>query len=79
MPASSMQLFTIGANKLNPDGTPVLQSGNFVPTYTQADIQDMARVFTGWTFSDPALNCANWPYGDYYNAQAGSKPHGGLR
>ena len=67
-----LQLFTIGPNKLNPDGTPVLQSGNLVPTYTQADIQNMARVFTGWTFSDPALNCANWPYGDYSNPQAGS-------
>jgi hypothetical protein len=34
----------------------------------------MARVFTGWTFSDPNLNCNNWPYGDYNNSQAGSKP-----
>ncbi len=68
------QLFTIGPNQLNPDGTPVIQNGNFVPTYTQADIQDMARVFTGWTFSDPALNCSNWPYGDYNNSQAGSNP-----
>ncbi len=67
-----LQLFTIGPNQLNPDGTPVLQSGNFVPTYTQTDIQNMARVFTGWTFSDPALNCANWPYGDYNSPQAGS-------
>jgi uncharacterized protein (DUF1800 family) len=65
------QLFTIGPNLLNPDGTPVLQNGNFVPTYTQADIQDMARVFTGWTFSDPNLNCNNNPYGDYFNSQAG--------
>jgi uncharacterized protein (DUF1800 family) len=66
------QLFTIGPNLLNPDGTPVLQNGNFVPTYTQADIQDMARVFTGWTFSDPNLNCNVNPYGDYFNSQAGS-------
>lgn len=70
----SMQLFTIGDNVLNPDGTPVLHSGNFVPTYTQADIQDLARAFTGWTFSDPGLNCNNNPYGDYFNAQAGSMP-----
>jgi uncharacterized protein (DUF1800 family) len=66
------QLFTIGPNLLNPDGTPVSQNGNFVPTYTQADIQDMARVFTGWTFSDPNLNCNVNPYGDYFNSQAGS-------
>ena len=67
-----LQLFTIGPNQLNADGTPVIQNANFVPTYTQTDIQNMARVFTGWTFSDPALNCANWPYGDYFNSQAGS-------
>jgi uncharacterized protein (DUF1800 family) len=70
----SMQLFTIGDNVLNPDGTPALHSGNFVPTYTQTDIQDLARAFTGWTFSDPGLNCGNYPYGDYNNAQAGSNP-----
>ena len=69
-----LQLFTIGPNQLKADGTPVLQNGNFVATYTQADIQAMARVFTGWTFSDPALNCANWPYGDYNNSQAGPNP-----
>jgi uncharacterized protein (DUF1800 family) len=67
-----MQLFTIGPNQLNPDGTPVLQSGNFVPTYTQTDIQNMARVFTGWTFTDPNLNCNVNPYGDYFSPQAGS-------
>ena len=72
--ASFCSLFTVGDNVLNPDGTPVLQSGNFVATYTQADVQDLARVFTGWTFSDPGLNCANWPYGDYNNSQAGSNP-----
>ena len=67
-----LQLFTVGDNVLNADGTPVLQSGNFVATYTQADIQDMARVFTGWTFSDPNLNCNVYPYGDYFSPQAGN-------
>ena len=67
-----LQLFTIGPNQLNPDGTPVLVSGNFVATYTQANIQDMARTFTGWTFRDPNLNCNNYPYGDYFSPQAGS-------
>jgi uncharacterized protein (DUF1800 family) len=46
-----MQLFTLGLNKLNPDGTPVLDaSGNPVPTYTQNDVMDLGRAFTGWTF-----------------------------
>jgi uncharacterized protein (DUF1800 family) len=46
-----MQLFTLGLNQLNPDGTPVLDSsGNPIPTYTQADVMDLGRAFTGWTF-----------------------------
>lgn len=46
-----MQLFTLGLNKLNPDGTPVLDaSGNPIPTYTQNDVMDLGRAFTGWTF-----------------------------
>ncbi len=46
-----MQLFCLGLNQLNPDGTPVLDaSGNPVPTYTQADVMDLGRAFTGWTF-----------------------------
>ena len=46
-----LQLFSIGLNKLNQDGTPILDdSGNLVPTYSQDTITNFARVFTGWTF-----------------------------
>lgn len=46
-----MQLFTLGLNQLNPDGTPVLDgNGNPIPTYTQNDVMAMGRVLTGWTF-----------------------------
>ena len=46
-----MQLFCLGLNQLNPDGTPVLDSsGNPMPTYTQNDVMDLGRAFTGWTF-----------------------------
>ena len=46
-----MQLFCLGLNQLNPDGTPVLDSsGNPVPTYTQNDVMDLGRAFTGWTY-----------------------------
>jgi uncharacterized protein (DUF1800 family) len=52
-----LQLFSIGLNKLNRDGTPILDgNGNFIPTYSQDTITNFARVFTGWTFevqSDP--------------------------
>jgi len=46
-----MQLFTLGTVKLNPDGSPVTGAdGKAAPTYTQADIEGLARAFTGWTF-----------------------------
>jgi len=48
-----MQLFTIGINELNLDGTPILDNkGNFIPTYTQKDVVEAAKVFTGWWFVD---------------------------
>jgi uncharacterized protein (DUF1800 family) len=48
-----MQLFCLGLNQLNPDGTPVLNGGNPVPTYTQNDVMSLGLAFTGWTF--PAM------------------------
>jgi hypothetical protein len=47
-----LQLFSIGVNQLNPDGTVVVDgSGNPVPTYVQDTIEDFAHVFTGWTYA----------------------------
>ena len=44
-----MQLFSIGVDALNQDGTPVLDAqGNRVPSYDQNTITNLARVFTGW-------------------------------
>jgi uncharacterized protein (DUF1800 family) len=46
-----LQLFSIGLEKLNPDGTkPVDGSGNTIPTYGQDEIIGFAHVFTGWTY-----------------------------
>ena len=46
-----MQLFTIGLHQLNLDGTDKLAAdGSKLPTYTQADVSNLARVFTGWNF-----------------------------
>ena len=46
-----MQLFTIGLWELNPDGTRRLDaSGNSIPTYNQADVSGLSRVFTGWSW-----------------------------
>jgi uncharacterized protein (DUF1800 family) len=44
-----MQLFTIGLWELNQNGMRKLNSsGQFIPTYTNGDITEMARVFTGF-------------------------------
>ena len=43
-----MQLFTIGLQQLNADGTPRLVNGVPQETYTLTDITGLARVFTGW-------------------------------
>lgn len=46
-----MQLFTLGLNQLNPDGSPVVDgSGVPVPTYMQSDVMALGRSFTGWTY-----------------------------
>jgi uncharacterized protein (DUF1800 family) len=46
-----MQLFTLGLDKLNEDGTLQLDSsGNPIPTYTQADVDSFALAYTGWTY-----------------------------
>jgi len=51
-----MQLFTIGLEELNLDGTPVLdQNGNAIPTYEQPTIEGFAALFTGWSYP-PAPN-----------------------
>lgn len=45
-----MQLFTIGLQQLNLDGTPKLGAdGRPIDTYTQSDVTNLARVFTGYT------------------------------
>ena len=46
-----LQLFSIGLELLNPDGTPQLDSsGNTIPTYSQDTVTNFARAFTGWTY-----------------------------
>lgn len=52
-----MQLFTIGLNELQPDGTLKLDNrGLPIATYTNETIQEMAKVFTGWTFASANPN-----------------------
>ena len=45
-----MQLFTLGVNKLNLDGTVQTGGGKNLESYTQSDVTNLARVFTGYDF-----------------------------
>jgi uncharacterized protein (DUF1800 family) len=48
----NMQLFTVGIDQLNSDGTLQLDSnGNPIPVYTEAQVQAFARAYTGWTYA----------------------------
>lgn len=47
-----MQLFSIGLNRMHPDGSLMLSSkGSPIPTYDQDAIVGLAHVFTGWDYS----------------------------
>lgn len=50
-----MQLFTIGLDQLENDGTRRRDSdGRRLLAYTQEDVMNFARVFTGWNYGDSA-------------------------
>jgi len=50
-----MQLFTIGLNLLNIDGSSKLDGlGNPIPTYLQPDVVHTAQALTGWTYPTAA-------------------------
>ena len=51
-----MQLFTIGLEQLNLDGTPKKDAqGRPIPTYSNNDVIGLARVFTGWSWNGGRL------------------------
>jgi uncharacterized protein (DUF1800 family) len=46
-----LQLFSIGVDMLNQDGTPQLNpQGERIASYTQDTVNNFTKVFTGWTF-----------------------------
>jgi uncharacterized protein (DUF1800 family) len=52
-----MQLFTIGLYKLNNDGSQQLDTtGKPIPTYSNVDVQGLAKVFTGFSWNIPSNN-----------------------
>lgn len=59
------QLFSIGLNRLHPDGSLILNSkGELVPTYDQNGIIGFAHVFTGWYYYSAQVN----PYPTSFSA-----------
>jgi uncharacterized protein (DUF1800 family) len=68
-----MQLFTIGLNKLKPDGTDQLDgNGKPIPTYGLSDVTNLARVFTGYDL-DNALGKNSIDIIDANNRVTGTK------
>ena len=57
-----LQLFSIGVNELNLDGTPRLNAqGVPIPAYTQTNVDEFTRLFTGWNLRTPiAPGVNNW-------------------
>ena len=52
-----MQLFSIGLIKMKIDGSPMLDSHeNEIPTYSNDDITEYARAWTGFTQQQPRGN-----------------------
>jgi uncharacterized protein (DUF1800 family) len=58
-----MQLFTVGLFLLNQDGTQKVDGqGNPIPTYDQNGVNNLTKVFTGWTLCNSVRpECPNYP------------------
>lgn len=75
-----LQLFSIGVNELNIDGTPKLDAqGAPIPSYSQTTVNEFTKVFTGWnlnpTLLGPGIN--NWR--DPMVPRAGTNHDGSLK
>ncbi len=63
-PREVMQLFSIGLYQLNLDGTVQVDAQNVgVPTYTQTDVQQLAKALSGWTYGN--VNSTPPTYGNF--------------
>jgi len=72
-----LQLFSIGLNQLNQDGTVQVDAdSNPIPTYTQDSIEGFAHVFTGWSYPPKPGASAKFWSGEYYGGPMASfDPH----
>lgn len=61
-----MQLFTVGLQLLNQDGTPIIDEETNLPvqTYSPTDVQNYAAALTGWYFADQP----SYKFGDTFHS-----------
>ncbi|MFZ4763818.1 MAG: DUF1800 family protein, partial [Roseimicrobium sp.] len=64
-PRELLQLFTIGLWQLDDDGSLLLDANDQpIPTYSQADVQQLAVALTGWVYAGAPANASmsqeNW-------------------
>ena len=63
-----MQLFTIGLQQLQPDGTLALGADGLpIATYDQTTITEMAKVFTGWGYPSTNLTQFRTASANYFS------------
>jgi uncharacterized protein (TIGR03437 family) len=63
-----MQLFTLGLVQLDSQGNPITAGGTAVPEYGESDVQQMAKVMTGWTYGETPGFASLWTNMPYYFA-----------
>lgn len=74
-----LQLFSIGTDTLNPDGTPQKDSqGVPIPSYSQTQVNEFTRAFTGWTFAT-AIGAGITNYRDPMVPRGGTNHDGGAK
>jgi uncharacterized protein (TIGR03437 family) len=64
----SMQLFSLGLVQLDSQGNPITVAGATVPEYGESDVQQMAKVMTGWTYGETPGFASLWTNMPYYFA-----------
>jgi uncharacterized protein (DUF1800 family) len=64
----SMQLFSLGLVQLDSTGVPIVVNGNTVPEYAETDVEQFAKVLTGWTYGETPGYASLWTNMPYYFA-----------
>jgi uncharacterized protein (DUF1800 family) len=73
-PREIMQLFSIGLQKLHPDGTAVLDhTGQPIATYGQEEVSELARAFTGWNWHQAGTSSS--PGSNYFDPMTPANPN----